>query len=86
MSQLHNFFVHCLVNDKDLAMVENTMPTLDKNTFSMIPLLGHGETVLTGKAFPISIFAKIDHAGKNYRPKSDDVILTDIWDVKESGI
>lgn len=86
MSQLHNFFVHCLVNDKDLAMVENTMPTLDKNTFSMIPLLGHGETVLTGKAFPISIFAKIDHAGKNYRPKSDDVILTDIWHVKKSGI
>lgn len=79
MSQLHNFFVHRLVNDKDLAMVENTMPTLDKTAFEMIPSLGQGEAVLTGKAFPISIFTKIDHAAKNFRPKSDDVILTNIW-------
>lgn len=79
MSQLHNFFVHRLVNDKDLAMVENTMPTLDKTAFEMIPSLGQGEAVLTGKAFPISIFTKIDHAAKDFRPKSDDVILTNIW-------
>ncbi|AZN77291.1 ATP-binding protein [Lactobacillus acidophilus] len=79
MSQLHNFFVHRLVNDKDLAMVENTMPTLDKTAFDMIPSLGQGEAVLTGKAFPISIFTKIDHAAKDFRPKSDDVILTNIW-------
>lgn len=79
MSQLHNFFVHRLVNDKDLTMVENTMPTLDKTAFDMIPSLGQGEAVLTGKAFPISIFTKIDHAAKDFRPKSDDVILTNIW-------
>lgn len=79
MSQLHNFFVHRLVNDKDLAMVENTMPTLDKTAFDMIPSLGQGEAVLTGKAFPISIFTKIDHEAKDFRPKSDDVILTNIW-------
>ncbi|WP_395184997.1 ATP-binding protein [Lactobacillus helveticus] len=79
MSQLHNFFIHRLVNDEDLAMIENTMPTLDHASFNMIPSLGQGEAVLTGKGFPISIFAKIDHASKNYRPKSDDVSLTDIW-------
>ncbi|PEG89941.1 hypothetical protein CP362_09825 [Lactobacillus sp. UMNPBX11] len=81
-SQLHNFFVHRLVNDKDLAMLENAMPTLDKASFNMISSLGQGEAVLTGKAFPISIFTKIDQAEKNYRPKSDDVVLTDIWSEK----
>lgn len=79
MSQLHNFFIHLLVNEKDLAMIENTMPTLDRTSFGMIPSLGQGETVLTGKAFPISIFAHVSHASKEYRPKSDDIILTDIW-------
>lgn len=79
LSQLHNFFVHRLVNDKDLAMVEKAMPTLDKTAFNMISTLGQGEAVLTGKAFPISIFTKIDHAKKTYRPKSDDVVLTNLW-------
>lgn len=79
MSQLHNFFIHRLVNEKDLAMIENTMPTLDRTSFGMIPSLGQGETVLTGRAFPISIFAHVSHASKEYRPKSDDIILTDIW-------
>ncbi|WP_276804697.1 ATP-binding protein [Lactobacillus hominis] len=80
MSQLHNFFIHRLINEKDLAMIENTMPTLDRTSFGMIPSLGQGETVLTGKAFPISIFAHMYHAKKNYRPKSDDILLTEIWD------
>lgn len=79
MSQLHNFFIHRLVNEKDLAMIENTMPTLDRTSFGMIPFLGQGETVLTGRAFSISIFAHVSHASKEYRPKSDDIILTDIW-------
>lgn len=79
MSQLHNFFIHRLVNEKDLAMIENTMPTLDRTSFGMIPSLGQGETVLTGRAFPISIFAHVSHASKEYRPKSDDIVLTDIW-------
>ena len=79
MSQLHNFFIHRLVNDKDLSMVDNTMPTLDRTSFKIIPSLGQGETVLTGKAFPISVFAHILHATKDYRPKSDDIILTNIW-------
>lgn len=81
-SQVHNFFIHRLVNDKDLAMLENTMPTLDKASFNMISSLGQGEAILTGKAFPISIFTKIDQAEKDYRPKSDDVVLTDIWSEK----
>lgn len=79
MSQIHNFFIHRLVNDNDLKMIENTMPTLDHASFQMIPSLGQGETVLTGKAFPISIFAKIDQVAKEYRPKSEDIRLTDIW-------
>lgn len=77
-SQLHNFFIHRLVNDKDLRMLENTMPTLDKSSYQMIPSLDQGEAVITGNALSIPIFTKV-HKEKTIRPNSDDAILTDIW-------
>jgi len=77
MSQLHNYLIHRIVNDRDLKMLENTMPTLDKNSMQMIPSLGKGEAVITGNAIQIPIFVKIKLM--DIRPKSDDVKLTDIW-------
>lgn len=81
MSQLHNYIIHRLVNDKDLQMLENTMPTLDAFSYKTIPMLGQGEGILTGTAFKIPILVKVDKE-ENIRPKSDDVILTDLWQKK----
>lgn len=78
MSQLHNYFIHRLVNDNDLNMLENTMPTLDRSSYQKIPSLGKGETIVTGNAIPVPIFVKVDREEKLH-PKSDDVILTDLW-------
>ena len=79
-SQLHNFFIHRLVNDKDLRMLENTMPTLDKGSYKKIPTLGKGEAIVTGNALSIPLFIKVDKE-ETVRPNSDDIILTDIWNV-----
>ena len=78
MSQLHNFFIHRLVNDNDLDMLSRTVPTLDKNSYKMLPTLGKGEAIVTGSAMKIPMLLKVD---KEYtiRPKSDDVNLTDLW-------
>lgn len=81
MSQLHNYIIHRLVNDKDLQMLENTMPTLDAFSYKTIPMLGQGEGILTGTAFKIPILVKVAKE-ENIRPKSDDVILTDLWQKK----
>jgi hypothetical protein len=78
LSQIHNYFIHRLVNDKDLRMLENTMPTLDKSSYQMIPSLGQGEVIITGNAMQVPIFVKVDKE-KNNRPKSDDIILTSLW-------
>lgn len=77
-SQLHNFFIHRLVNEKDLRMLENTMPTLDKSSYKKIPMLGKGEAVITGNALSIPLFIKVDKE-ETIRPNSDDIVLTDIW-------
>ena len=78
MSQLHNYLIHRLVNEKDLRMLESTIPTLDKTSYNMISMLGKGETILTGKAIKIPVFVKVEKENK-IRPTSDDVVLTDIW-------
>ncbi|MDD3152326.1 MAG: ATP-binding protein [Bacteroidales bacterium] len=79
LSQIHNYFIHRLVNDKDLRMLENTMPTLDKSSYQMIPCLGQGEAIITGNAIPVPVFVKVEKEQVN-RPSSDDVNLTDLWD------
>jgi GTPase SAR1 family protein len=79
LSQIHNYFIHRLVNDKDLRMLENTMPTLDKSSYQMIPCLGQGEAIITGNTIPVPVFVKVEKEQVN-RPSSDDVNLTDLWD------
>ncbi len=78
LSQVHNYFIHRLVNEKDLRMLENTMPTLDKSSYQMIPSLGQGEAIITGNAMQVPVFIKVEKEETN-RPKSDDIVLTDIW-------
>lgn len=78
MSQLHNFFIHRMVNENDLRMLQNTVPTLDISTFRLVSSLGKGEAIVTGNAIKSPILLKV-YRETSIRPKSDDVILTDIW-------
>lgn len=78
MSQLHNYIIHRLVNEKDLNMLGSTMPTLDKFSYDMIPLLGQGEAVLTGSSIKVPILVKVNKEEMN-RPQSDDVDLVMLW-------
>lgn len=78
MSQLHNYIIHRLVNERDLQMIANTMPTIDLATYRSIPLLGQGEAIITGTALSIPIVAKVDKE-EIAHPDSDDVRLTQLW-------
>lgn len=82
LSQVHNYFIHRLVNDNDLRMLVNTMPTLDKTSFNKIPSLGKGEVIITGNAIQVPVFVKVDKE-EIIRPNSDDVVLTRLWSKRE---
>lgn len=82
LSQVHNYFIHRLVNDNDLRMLVNTMPTLDKTSFNKIPSLGKGEIIITGNAIQVPVFVKVDKE-EIIRPNSDDVVLTRLWSKSE---
>lgn len=85
MSQLHNFFIHRLVNDKDLFLIDNTISTLDRLSKSLIPNLSKGACVVTGTAFDLPIIMQVDYIeDKSSRPDSDDVNLIKLWGIDKS--
>jgi DNA helicase HerA-like ATPase len=79
MSQIHNFFVHRLVNDRDLLLLENTISTLDALSRSMIPNLGRGCSIVTGTSFDLPMVVQFKKLPDNHQPDSDDVDLAELW-------
>jgi len=80
MSQIHNYLIHRLVHDKDIQMLINTMPTLDRFSLQNISSLGKGEAILTGVAIGMPTIIKIPKE-ELARPSSDDVNLIKLWTI-----
>lgn len=79
VSQVHNFFIHRLVNDRDLQLIDNTVTTLDSLSRGLIPNLAQGCCVVTGTAFDVPMILQIDRMPKAQRPDSEDVDLEKLW-------
>lgn len=79
VSQLHNYFIHRLVNDRDLTLLENTIATLDSISRSQIPNLPQGACIVTGTTFDIPMLMQIDRLPKDKEPDSSDVNLEELW-------
>lgn len=79
MSQVHNFFIHRLVNDRDLFLLDNTISTLDNLSKSMIPNLSKGSCIVTGTAFDIPLVIQVRMLSKEEQPDSEDVDLESLW-------
>ncbi|WP_167852980.1 ATP-binding protein [Vibrio tasmaniensis] len=82
MSQLHNFFIHRLVNDRDLFLLDNTISTLDSVSRSLIPNLSRGSCIITGTSFDLPMLIQVDELSDNSKPDSNDVLLDNLWAVK----
>lgn len=83
VSQLHNFFIHRLVNDRDLYLIDNTISTLDSLSRGLIPGLSKGCCVVTGTAFELPMIIQVDRLPNNKQPASEDVDLGKLWSVAE---
>lgn len=85
ISQLHNFFIHRLVNDRDLFLIDNTISTLDSLSRSLIPNLAKGCCVVTGTAFDLPMVIQVDRLDRKKQPDSEDVDLEALWNGLEDG-
>lgn len=79
VSQLHNFFIHRLINDRDLFLIDNTITTLDSLSRGLIPGLAQGCCVVTGTSFDLPMVIQIDPLAKGKQPDSEDVDLETLW-------
>lgn len=79
MSQLHNFFIHRLVNDRDLFLLDNTISTLDSVSRSLIPNLSKGSCIITGTSFDLPMLIQVDELSDESKPDSNDVNLSTLW-------
>lgn len=79
VSQIHNYFLHRLVNDNDLFLLKNSLNNLDSSSRALIPSLSSGACVLTGTAFHTPVVIQIERLSKELSPESDTIDLDAYW-------
>lgn len=79
ISQVHNYFIHRLVNDQDLKMIGNTINSLDSVSKQQIPNLAPGQCIITGTSFDMPLLVQVDKLSKEKSPSSDNANLIKLW-------
>lgn len=79
ISQLHNYFIHRLVNEEDLRKIYRTIAFSDKSTNEMIPILPAGGCVFAGLASSFPILARVSILPESNQPQSENVDIRRIW-------
>jgi len=85
ISQLHNYFIHRLINDNDINAVEKAVSYLDKLSFQTIPILSVGSCFVAGLASDIPVKVDIGLLEEDNRPKSGTVDLELAWTLPYAG-
>ena len=75
ISQLHNYFIHKLVNPSDLSKIRSAVAYLDSYSLDFITVLAPGECVVSGTAFQMPTFLYVNRAEKTNWPNSENAKL-----------
>ena len=83
ISQLHNYFIHKLMNDNDLRAINKAVSYLDKLSFDSISNLSVGCCFIAGQMtqFPLSV--KVQLLDEDMRPQSGTIDLDELWRNKD---
>jgi Predicted ATPase len=79
ISQLHNFIIHRLVNNRDLEMIEKNISYLDKLSVESLPILSTGTCVLSGVMAQMPVIIKVNLIEEKYKPQNETIKLIDNW-------
>ena len=79
ISQLHNYFLHRLINNKDIDAVEKTISYLDKVSFDSLPILPQGSCILAGLAAQLPVVIEVGKIDEGYTPYNETMCLTRHW-------
>lgn len=79
VSQLHNYFIHRLVNDEDINKVGKTISFLDKVSQDSLPILSTGVCIITGQLVEMPIIVQIDKIENEYKPLNETIDIVAKW-------
>lgn len=79
ISQLHNYFIHRLINDNDIKAIEKTVAYLDKLSFESIPILSVGSCFVAGLSAEIPIKIDIELLAREMQPRSETINFNQVW-------
>lgn len=79
ISQLHNYFIHKLMNDNDLLAIKRAVSYLDRLSFDSISNLSTGCCFIAGQMtqFPLSV--KVALLKEDEQPQSETIDLDKLW-------
>lgn len=81
LSQMHNYFIHRLVNDDDLRSISRCVAFIDSSSMSMIPVLPQGCCIVSGTAASHPIRVQVERLDHEKQPMSYDRDLGSAWGI-----
>lgn len=80
ISQLHNYFLHRLINNNDILAVEKTISYLDKVSFEYLPILPTGTCILAGLLAQVPVVLDVGTIeSKKHAPDNETMKLIKNW-------
>lgn len=79
ISQLHNYFLHRLVNDLDIKAIEKAVSYLDRVSFESVPILPTGTCILSGVAAQIPVMVTVGELEPQFTPNSRTMSIATAW-------
>jgi uncharacterized protein len=79
ISQLHNYFLHRLINNKDIEAIGRTVSYLDRISFESLSILPQGSCILAGLSADLPVVLKVDRLPEDNKPHNETIILTKHW-------
>lgn len=79
ISQLHNYFLHRLVNNLDVQAIEKAVAYLDRVSFEQLPILPRGVCVVAGVSAQVPVIVKVSPLPPESEPNSRTMSVTTQW-------
>ncbi len=80
LSQLHNFFLHRLINNNDIMAIEKSISYLDKLSFEYLPILPTGTCILAGLVAQVPVIIDIGTIEDGFEPENKTINLIKNWE------
>ena len=79
ISQLHNYFIHRLINTNDIEIIGRAVSYLDKLSYDSIPILPVGHCFIAGTASSMPVKVCVDRLDIDEQPASQTIDLEETW-------